>query len=120
MNSTSNNKKAAWLFIQYFTGPDHVKWAAANAKLIDPPRQSAWDDPTFKAKVAAVPGFVETFQKQIGNTGVKFTPQPFFIKSTTEWASTLQKIVLSGDDTATSLKDLAKRINRDTTKLKLQ
>ena len=120
MNSTSKNKKAAWLFIQYFTGPEHVQWAAANAKLIDPPRQSAWEDATFKEKVAAIPGFVETFQKQIDNTSVKFTPQPYFIKSTTDWAATLQKIVLSGDNPETAMRDLAKRIDRDTTKLKLQ
>ncbi|HEY0792222.1 MAG TPA: sugar ABC transporter substrate-binding protein [Chthoniobacterales bacterium] len=119
MNSSSKSKEAAWLFIQYFTGPEHVKWAAANAKLIDPPRQSAWEDATFKQKVAGVPGFVETFQKQIPNTSVKFTPQPYFIKSTTDWAATLQKIVLSGEDPNTAMKDLAKRIDRDTTKLKL-
>jgi multiple sugar transport system substrate-binding protein len=119
MNSTAKNKKAAWLFIQYFTGPEHVKWAADNAKLVDPPRQSAWDDPVFKAKVEAVPGFVETFNKQIPNTSVKFTAQPFFIKSTTEWAATLQKIVLSGENTESAMKELAKRISRDTSKLKL-
>ncbi len=120
MNSTSKNKKAAWLFIQYFTGPDHVKWAALNAKLVDPPRKSAWDQPEFKQKLAAIPGFYETFQAQIKNTSVKFTPQPFFIQSTTEWAAALQKIVLSGADPEKTMKDLSKRIDKDTSKLKLE
>ncbi len=119
MNSSSKDKKAAWLFIQYFTGPDHVKWAALNAKLVDPPRQSAWAQPEFKQKLSAIPGFYETFQAQIKNTSVKFTPQPFFIQSTTEWAAALQKIVLSGADPDKTMKDLSKRIDKDTSKLKL-
>ena len=119
MNSTSKNKKAAWIFIQYFTGPEHVKWAALNAKLVDPPRQSTWDLPEFKQKLQAINGFYETFQAQIKGTSVKFTPQPYFVQSTTEWAAALQKIVLSGADTDKTMKDLAKRINKDTSKLKL-
>ncbi len=119
MNSTSKNKKAAWLFMQYFTGPEHVKWASMNAKLVDPARQSAWDNPEFKEKLSAIPGFYETFQAQIKDTSVKFTPQPYFIQSTTEWAATLQKIILSGEDPDKAMKDLAKRINKDTSKLKL-
>ncbi len=119
MNSSSKNKKAAWIFIQYFTGPDHVKWAAINAKLVDPPRQSTWALPEFKQKLSAIPGFYETFQDQIKNTSVKFTPQPYFIQSTTEWAAALQKIVLTGADTDKTMKDLAKRIDKDTSKLKL-
>ncbi len=119
MNSSSKNKKAAWIFMQYFTGPDHVKWASLNAKLVDPPRKSAWDQPEFKQKLSAIPGFYETFQAQIKNTSVKFTPQPFFIQSTTEWAAALQKIVLSGADPDKTMKDLAKRIDKDTSKLKL-
>ena len=119
MNSSSKNKTAAWLFMQYFTGPEHVKWAAINAKLVNPARQFIWDDPEFKQKLAGIPGYYETFQSQIKDTSVKFTPQPYFIQSTTEWAATLQKIVLSGEDPEKALKDLAKRINRDTSKLKL-
>ena len=119
MNSASKSKKAAWLFIQYFTGPEHVKWAAINAMRVDPPRQSTWDLPEFKQKLQAIPGFYETFQSQIKGTSVKFTPQPFFVQSTTEWAAALQKIVLSGADTDKTMKDLAKRIDKDTSKLKL-
>ena len=119
MNASSKNKKAAWLFMQYFTGPDFELWAALNAKTVDPARKSVWDNAQFKDKLSKVAGYEDTFRKTIPNTGIKFTPQPYFIQSTTEWAATLQKIVLSGADPATALKDLAKRISRDTSKLKL-
>ncbi|MBV8900203.1 MAG: sugar ABC transporter substrate-binding protein [Verrucomicrobia bacterium] len=119
MNATSKNKKAAWLFMQYFTGPEFELWAALNAKTVDPARQSIWDNQQFKDRLSKYVGYVESFQKTIPNTSIKFTPQPYFIQSTTEWAATLQKIVLSGADPGSALKDLAKRITRDTSKLKL-
>ena len=119
MNSSSKNKKAAWLFIQYFTGPEFELWAALNAKTVDPARKSIWDNDQFKEKLSKVEGYADTFQKTIPNTGIKFTPQPYFIESTTEWAATLQQIVLSGANPETAMKELAKRISRETSKLKL-
>ncbi|MBV9488802.1 MAG: sugar ABC transporter substrate-binding protein [Verrucomicrobia bacterium] len=119
MNASSKNKKAAWLFIQYFTGPEFELWAALNAKTVDPARRSIWDNQQFKDRLSKYVGYVESFQKTIPNTSIKFTPQPYFIQSTTDWAATLQKIVLSGADPATALKDLAKRVSRETVKLKL-
>ena len=119
MNSASKNKKAAWLFIQYFTGPEFELWAALNAKTVDPARKSVWDNDQFKEKLSKVQGYADTFQKTIPNTGIKFTPEPYFIQSTTEWAATLQQIVLSGANPETAMKELAKRISRETSKLKL-
>jgi multiple sugar transport system substrate-binding protein len=119
MNSSSKNKKAAWLFMQYFTGPEFTLWAALNAKTVDPARQSVWDNQEFKDKIAKVPGYYDTFTKTIPNTAIQFTPQPYFIQSTTEWAATLQKIVLSGADPKQAMESLAKKISRDTSKLKL-
>jgi multiple sugar transport system substrate-binding protein len=119
MNSASKNKKAAWLFIQYFTSSEFELWAALNAKTVDPARQSIWENPQFKEKISKVPGYEDTFKKQIPYTSIKFTPQPYFIESTTEWAATLQKIVLSGANPNSAMKQLARSINRNTTRLKL-
>jgi multiple sugar transport system substrate-binding protein len=94
-------------------------WAALNAKTVDPARQSVWDNQEFKDKIAKVPGYYETFTRTLPRTAIQFTPQPYFIHSTTEWAATLQKIVLSGADPEKAMNDLAKRISRDTSKLKL-
>ena len=120
MNSTSRNKNAAWLFMQYFTGPEFELWAAVNAKTVDPARQSVWDNQEFKDKIGKVAGYYDTFTKTFPNTAIQFTSQPYFIQSTTEWAATLQKIVLAGADSEKAMKDLAKRISRDTSKLKLK
>ncbi len=120
MNSSSKNKKAAWLFMQYFTGPEFTLWAALNAKTVDPARQSVWDNQEFKDKIGKVPGYYDTFVQTIPNTAIQFTPQPYFIQSTTEWATALQKIVLSGADPKQTMESLAKKISRDTSKLKLE
>ena len=120
MNSSSRNKKAAWLFMQYFTGPEFTLWAALNAKTVDPARQSVWDNEEFKDKIGKVQGYHDTFSRTIPNTAIQFTPQPYFIQSTTEWAATLQKIVLSGTDPAQAMESLAKKISRETSRLKLQ
>jgi multiple sugar transport system substrate-binding protein len=61
-------------------------------------------------------GYSEAFRKSVPNTGIKFTPQLYFIESTTEWAATLQQIVLSGANPETAMKDLAKWISRLTSK----
>jgi len=119
VNSSSKNKKAAWIFMQYFTGKEHGTWAAINASVVDPPRKSIWDNPDFQAVMSKMPGYVDTFNAIIGNTAIKFTPQPYFFESTTEWAATLQKIVLSGADPTSAMTDLAKRITRNTSKLKI-
>src|SRR3984893_18910302 len=90
-----------------------------NAKTVDPARQSIWENQAFKDKISKVPGYEETFKKTIPKTGIKFTPHPYFIQSTTEWAATLQKIVLSGANPETAMKELAKQISKETSKLKL-
>ncbi len=120
MNSSSRNKKAAWLFMQYFTGPKFTLWAALNAKTVDPVRRSVWANQEFKEMIDKVPGYHDTFTKTIANTAIQFTPQPYFIQSTTEWAATLQKIVLSGADPKQAMESLAKKISRDTSQLKLE
>ncbi|MBV9673233.1 MAG: sugar ABC transporter substrate-binding protein [Verrucomicrobia bacterium] len=119
INSSSKNKKAAWVFTQYFTGKEHGTWAAIDASVVDPPRKSIWENKDFQAVMAKMPGYLDTFNAIIGNTSIKFTPQPYFFESTTEWAATLQKIVLSGTDPKSAMTDLAKRITRNTSKLEI-
>src|ERR1700759_3072907 len=119
INKSSKNKKAAWLFVQYFTGKENGTWAAINASVVDPPRKSVWENPDFKAVMEKAPGYLDTFNAIIDHTSVKFTPQPYFAESTTNWAATLQKIVLQGADPKAAMTDLAKGITRNTSKLKL-
>jgi len=93
MNSFSENKDAAWYFIQYFTSPDYGKWTIEKRYCIDPPRQSTFEDPAFKELIATQYGFEEMFEEMVDNTKLLFTPNPHFFEVTTEWAATLQDIV---------------------------
>src|SRR5260221_242830 len=60
INKSSKSKKAAWLFVQYFTGKEHGTWAAINASVVDPPRKSVWDNKDFQAVMAMMPGYLDT------------------------------------------------------------
>lgn len=93
MNSSSKNKDAAWLFMQYFTSKEYTQWASVNAKVVDPARKSVFESAEFQAVLDKAEGFAATFDAQIANTGIQFTPQPHFFETTTEWAATLQDIV---------------------------
>ena len=93
MNKASNNKLAAWLFLQYFTSADYSLWSALEMNAVDPARKSVWDNPDFKLKMADREGYYETFKATIDGTRILFTPQPHFFETTTEWAATLQSIV---------------------------
>jgi multiple sugar transport system substrate-binding protein len=93
MNSSSKNKDAAWLFMQYFTGKEYSQWASVNAKVVDPARKSVFESADFQAVLAKAEGYSDTFKAQIDTTGIQFTPQPHFFETTTEWAATLQDIV---------------------------
>ncbi|WHH61121.1 sugar ABC transporter substrate-binding protein [Petroclostridium sp. X23] len=93
MNKASKNKQAAWLFLQYFTGKDYQLWASVNANLVNPVRNSVFEDPSFAAIIEKADGYAQTFKKTIDGTTIQFTPQPHFFETTTEWAATLQDLV---------------------------
>ncbi|WP_026699531.1 ABC transporter substrate-binding protein [Salibacterium aidingense] len=105
MNSTSEKKDAAWLFMQYFSGKEHTKWGAENMDVIEPVRQSAYESDGYQNRIADIDGYKETFETMIDNATIEFTPQPQFFNATTEWAEALQDIV-NGDDTQERLDEL--------------
>lgn len=93
MNSASQNKDAAWLFMMYFTSKEFAHYASVDMNSLDPARTSVWESQEFLDKMKGQSGYIETFQKTIDNTTILFTPQPYFFETTTEWAATLQDIV---------------------------
>lgn len=112
MNNASKKKDAAWLFMQYFTGKEHTLWGATQASVFNPIRASVWENPDFLKRIAEFPGYEDTFKAIIDNTSIKFTPQPEFFNTTTEWAAALQDIVTGKTDAETRMKQLAKDINK--------
>ena len=57
-------------------------------------------------------GYIDTFNKTIDTTSIYFTPQPEFFVTTTEWAATLQDLVLDGGDVGEAMRELAAEINK--------
>lgn len=94
MNANSDAKEAAWLFLQYFTSKDFATYASITEYNMDPIRTSVWEDPAFIEKMKQHEGYIDAFNATIGGTSILFTPQPEFFVTTTEWAATLQDIVM--------------------------
>ena len=101
MNAKSQNKSAAWLFLQWATGKEHLRKAALEANHVDPVRSSIAEDTAFKDVMARNENYIDTFNQLIDSTEIQFTPQPKFFDTTTSWAATLQEIYRGADAKAT-------------------
>jgi multiple sugar transport system substrate-binding protein len=98
MNAGSENKDAAWYFMQWATGKDFLTTGAIDYSMVDPVRASIWENPDFQAKMAEQTDFLETFNTIMSNDAkIQFTPQPLFFETTTEWAQALQDIYAGAD-----------------------
>ncbi len=105
MNSASQRKQAAWLFMQWATGKEAMSKAVAGA-FADPTRKSVFDG-AFKDTLSAFPGYLETFEKVVDSSKIQFTPQTQFFQTTQDWAVALQDIY-GGDEAESRLKSYAK------------
>lgn len=114
MNADSQNKDAAWYFLQYFTSPEYMQWAGTEGASPDTPRQSVMDSAEYKEIVGASEGYLEAIEALAPNATIQFTPQPYFFECTTEWAAVLQDLVLT--DTYASTEEAMQQLkaNLDT------
>lgn len=113
MSNFSKDKDAAWNFIQWASGPEHGLFGAAEMDFVNPVRQSVWDDPTFRDRLASgYPGYVNMHDVSAPGASIKFTPQPLFFDLTTEWAASLQKMVANEVPVDEGLDQLADSVNR--------
>ncbi|HET6438987.1 MAG TPA: extracellular solute-binding protein [Anaeromyxobacter sp.] len=92
MSAFSKNKEAAWYFIQWATGTQNTSFGALNADLVDPVRDSVWQIPEFQTRLEKFPGYLNQYQKSIGQSQIYFTPQQLFPEFTTDWAAMLQQM----------------------------
>ena len=93
INQLSENKEAAWLFIQYFTSKEYLLWAGVNAKQVDPVRKSVVTSNAYKEVLSQATGYEESFNSTIEGASILFTPEPHLTEVLVEWAGTLQDIV---------------------------
>ena len=113
MNSTSKNKDAAWYFLQYFTGPEYMKWSGCYADCADAPRASVAESAEYLEVTGKAYGYADALAKGLPNATIQFTPQPYFFECTTEWAATLQDLV-GGKyaSTEAAMKQLTEKLNK--------
>jgi multiple sugar transport system substrate-binding protein len=113
MSSFSEQKEAAWNFIQWASGPEHDLFGAQKMDFVNPVRQSVWDDGEFQDRIAkSYPGYLEQYQASAPGSKIYFTPQPLFFNLTTEWAASLQKMVANEVPVDEGLDQLAESVNR--------
>ena len=111
MNAHTDEKDAAWYFLQWATGKDFLlKGVQGRFSMVDPVRKSIWEHPEFKIKLKGYTDYYKTFQELIPNCRVYFTPQPLFFETTTEWAATLRDIY-EGKDPQEALDALVEKLS---------
>ena len=108
MNSSSHHKLATWLLMQWMTGKQHDLWGALHGLLVDNPRESVANNPSFIAYEKKVePGYHTLFGKMSKVAAIRFTPEPDFFQAATEWASMLENIVAGSTTAHAGLTSLA-------------
>jgi multiple sugar transport system substrate-binding protein len=116
INNFSNNKPAAWLLIQWAAALQQTLFGATKANLVDPVRQSVWDDKGFQTRLNdKYAGYLEQYKASAPGSKIYFTPQPLFFNLTTEWAASLQKMYAKEVPVDEGLDQLAQSV---TTQLK--
>ena len=113
MSNFSKKKDAAWDFMQWATGTDHLLYGARQKDMIDPVRASIWKDEQFQNRVKQnYPGFMDTYNATAPDAKIYFTPQPLFFNVTTDWASALQRMVAKEVPVNEGLDQLAQATDR--------
>lgn len=98
MNAASENKGAAWYFMQWATNKENNLRFGLDATRMNPVRESTWTNEEFIATVdAQFPTYVDTFMYTIDNCSVLFTPQAKMVERNTEWAVAIQEMVEGAD-----------------------
>ncbi len=109
MNAFSEQKPAAWYWLQWATGKEFLTTAAVEYNTVNPIRRSIWENPQFQARLNDFDGYLEQYQSLIDGTGIHFTPQSRFFETTTEWAAALHRIY-EGQNASQVLNELARRL----------
>ena len=113
MSNFSKNKDAAWDFMQWASGTDHLLYGARKADVVNPVRASVWKDPDVRARVSkSYPGYIEAYDASVNDAKIYFTPQPLFFNVTTDWAAALQRMVANQVPVSEGLDQLAEATNR--------
>ena len=113
MSKFSKDKDATWNFLQWASGPEHGLFGATKMDFVNPVRKSVWADEMFRERLnSSYPGYVEMHDVSAPGAKIHFTPQPLFFDLTTEWASSLQKMVANEVPVDEGLDQLAESVDK--------
>ena len=113
LSTFSNQKDAAWYFMQWASGTDHALFGARKMDFVNPVRASVWKDEEFLNRIdKSYQGYVKQFEASSPGSKIYFTPQPLFQTVTTDWAATLQKMVAKEVPVDEGLDQLAANIDK--------
>ena len=87
-------------------------FGATKADLVNPVRQSVWDNGDFHKRLESYPGYLDQYKASAAGSKIYFTPQPLFFNLTTEWAASLQKMVADEVPVDEGLDQLAESVDR--------
>jgi multiple sugar transport system substrate-binding protein len=113
MSNFSRQKEAAWYLMQWASAAEHGLFGARKMDFVNPVRASVWADTEFRERIAkSYPGYVEQFDVSAPGSKIYFTAQPLFENLTTEWSSSLQKMVAKEIPVDEGLDQLASNVDR--------
>ena len=114
INSASENKGAAWYFMQWATSKEMNVRGATDGKLVNSPRTSTWENPAWidYAKQPEFNNFYDTFNTVLAKSSLLFTPRYGFGTAINAWAVAMQDMV-GGEDVEERLSELADEIREE-------
>jgi multiple sugar transport system substrate-binding protein len=112
MNARSQNKKAAWDFIEWVTGRNFLLRSTFEGNM-NPTRLSIWDDPIFIQHTAAWGHFYEVSKRLVTDLGqVLVTPATNYLEIATRWTQALLDAYNDRDTVQAALEKAARDIDQ--------
>jgi multiple sugar transport system substrate-binding protein len=113
LSNFSNQKDAAWYFLQWASSAEHDLFGARKMDFVNPVRASVWKDEEFRSRIdKSYPGYLNQHDVSAPGAKIYFTAQPLFFDLTTQWAETLQKMVAKEVQVDEGLDQLAANIDK--------
>lgn len=108
MNTDSNSKESAWLFIQYFTSKEFLETASTKYKLVLPPRKSVMESEEFISIIKKNAGYQEALEKTIPRAKVLLDKNYRIIEMLELWSKTIKHVSENNESINDEMKKLQK------------
>ena len=111
MNAKSQNKAAAWKFMEWAAGKKFLLRSAFEGNM-NPTRRSTWDDPQFQAMAAAWGDFYPVARRLIEQEAkVLVTPNPHYLRLADRWVAAIRSAYAGEQGVADALRAAAADID---------